>query len=137
MKVTSDVDQTVWISASTYDKREYGNDCAITGYNILLAKFDKMKTNTYAPKKYEYMAWKNGSYQFKPLKFAAGESLEIQVEMDFTRGVVPDWSMVAWGDAGAVHVVNTNGEKPADAWPDIPFNKIESKFVNEVKAMAP
>ena len=67
MKVTSDVDQTVWISSSTYDEREYGTNCDVKGYNILLTRFGGMKTNTYAPDTYHYQPWSYGSYQMKPL----------------------------------------------------------------------
>ena len=43
------------------------------------------------------------------LTFAAGETLTVYLEFNFSEGVVPDWSLVAWGDKGPVSVTNYDG----------------------------
>lgn len=66
-----------------------------------------------------------GTHQLPLLTFAAGETLEIELEFDFSQGVVPDWSLVAWGDKGAVTITDEDGNGSTDTWTDIPYNQKE------------
>jgi hypothetical protein len=55
-----------------------------------------------------------GSAWLNPIEFAAGETKEFSVSMDWARqGIVKDFSVTAWGEGGAVTVAHADGTASA------------------------
>jgi len=67
---------------------------------------------------YSKRAYEDGVLEMKPIEFEAGEEREFYIELDFARrpNLPKDWSFVAHGRDGAVHVTHAKGIE-SDAWP--------------------
>ena len=108
LTLTSDVDQTVWLTAHTWHERCMSYECdrnSPNGANHAVKLGDEY---------WERRFWNlNGDLQFDPFVMRAGESIDIVAEWNWSdRNVVAkDWSIVAWGETGNLSVTHNKGTK--------------------------
>jgi len=69
--------------------------------------------------------------QLKPFDMKADQTLQFHLELNFSakNPIAHDWSVVAWGEKGAVEVKNKNPKLVSDSLPYIerkpPVGKVE------------
>ena len=93
VEVTSAVQQTVYVTAYTWEKRSYPLECQ-----------EKNKVHSiYMEGDMNVYTFNDGARQLNPIQFKANEKKTFIVEWDWARkGVTPDWSVTAWAEKGAV-----------------------------------
>ena len=64
--ISSDIEQTVYVTAHTWDKRSMGSTCNSLWYNT--GKYHMMK----APHDHYYRVFSEGDYQLEPFTLTAG-----------------------------------------------------------------
>ena len=119
LTVTSDIDQDVWVGAHTYKYYSYadGEDCPSHTGDYLLSQLgktksdnDKRKNMIFDNKRRTARSWEAGDIWLPKMFLLAGESVEIEVELNLERkGVSKDWSVTAWGEQGGVTVTHNDG----------------------------
>lgn len=100
LTLTSAVDQTVYLTAHTWDKRGIADSC-----------------ESVTDKKHYLWLEGSGAAQFKhggrsisPFQMTAGESVTVNTEWNFTdANVAKDWSVVAWGEMGDLTLTHDGG----------------------------
>jgi hypothetical protein len=94
------VAQTVYVTGHVWDKRQYGKSCAKpSNQQSIKVPSDKYVRN-----------WNSGSNNLKAFTMAAGETIEIDTEWNFTDAATPkDWSVVVHAEKGAVTLKHKDG----------------------------
>ena len=116
MTLTSEVDQKVWLTAHTWDKRCLAANCKTFSYT------DPTKHSVQLGTRYIRPFWDNyDDLQLDPFTMTAGETIKVFTEWDWSdRGYdfSKDWSIVAWGEEGKVTITHDAGYE-TDHWPFI------------------
>lgn len=100
IEVTSSMAQTVYVTAFTWEKRSYPDECQ---------KSNKMHS-IYMQGDFTVYTFKEGARQIKPIQFDAGETKSFTVEWDWARqDVTNDWSVTAWAEYGEITVSHHEG----------------------------
>ena len=104
LTLTSEVDQTIYLTAHTWDDRGMAAQCKDSSRN-----FQFIWSN-----KFQYAwGWNYGELQVAPFTLTAGEELTLYLELgwklDPTRP--RDWSVVAFGSDGGVTLTHNDGYK--------------------------
>lgn len=85
--VYSDVAQTVYVTAFTWEKRSYPKECQ---------KKNKIHS-IYMEGDVTVYTFKDGARQVNPISFEANESHSFIIELDWGReSITKDWSVTAW-----------------------------------------
>lgn len=105
--VKSDVDQTVWVAAHTWDGRQKGKTCAKTDWNIYhLFKHWESDFESGSG----YSGFHDGSFALKPKEMKAGQEYTVSLEFNFNEpNAAKDWSVVAWGEKGGNMSITVSG----------------------------
>ena len=99
LTVTSDVDQTVYLTAHTWDSRGMARQCQ---------DWDGKYHSIYWDGAPYYYVWKYGAKNVS-VEMTAGQTISVDVEFDFTAPeIAKDWSLVAHGANGGVTVTHTD-----------------------------
>ena len=115
MKLTSDMEQTVYVSAQTWGRKAIPDICEKKDNGLRHA----IKVNNKLP---DYTTFKFGDKGLMPFDMAPGETVSIDVEWNFATEAHPaDWGITAFGDGdkGTLHLTDDNGEK-SDSWRPVP-----------------
>ena len=121
LTLTSDVDQTVYVTAHTWDKRGVADICeTVEKNNMMFVQGDSKKRS-----------FKYGAVSADPIQMSAYETITIETEWDHTNANLPnDWSVVAWGPIGGLTLTHTKG-LTSDELPFIADNGL-SVVTNEI-----
>ena len=136
LKITSHVDQTVWIGTHTWQYYGYGNSewCPNPSDELLnqlqgdsndyslftFLETSELKHIVFNKHTREKMTWEQGSNWLPKLFLSAGQTIEIEVELNWDRtGITKDWSVTAWGEKGGVSVNHQDGIT-SDSLPYVP-----------------
>ena len=99
LTLKSAVDQTVWITAHTWDARTLPTKCQTKKGRHMVFLEDQYK-DTWEETHDEFYS---GSYQFEAIKVKANEPWTIHGDWNWAdANYSPDWSVVAWGDKGGL-----------------------------------
>ena len=108
--ISSAVAQEVYVTAFTWEKRSYPEECQKTNKVHSIYMVDDFTVYTF----------KDGARQMSVIDFEAGESKSFIVEWDWAReDVTPDWSVTAWAELGQVSVSH-NDDIETDSLPFTP-----------------
>ena len=111
MTITSEVEQEVWVTAHTWDDRSLADGCK----DYLSEKKHSIKV----PHDPWARSFRYGSHQLEKFTIAAGESVQVTTEWNWTDPNHPkDWSVTVWAKDGPVTVTNNNG-RTSDVFPVI------------------
>lgn len=106
--LTSDVDQTVYLTAFTWGDKGIPEQCEAEDndlfHALMVSKID------------DVMVWNFGDKPVKPFNLKAGETVTIEAEWNFTNiAHAKDWSITAHGDGrkGSLHLTHKGGLKSA------------------------
>lgn len=129
-ELTSEVDQTVYVSAYTWDDRMITDKCT---------ESPRKNHSMNAPGQPWRIAFKNnGSMQ--PMEVKAGQAVEITTEWDFSNpNYLKDFSVTAWGGDGWVELKAKNGSV-SDTFPvigDVRKGRDTGAFVEQVLTPVP
>jgi len=104
VQITSDVAQSVYVTAYTWEKRSYPTECQKK--NKVHSIYKENDTTVYT--------FKEGARQMNAIEFDEGETINFILEWDWAReSVSPDWSVTAWGKLGEVTVTHEQGIESA------------------------
>ena len=105
LTLKSDVDQTVWLTAHTWDQRTMPTKCQTDlGYHLVFLEGTDEDTI------WNKHGFSNGSLEFPAIKMKANESKTIHGEWNWIdANYSKDWSVVAWGDKGSLSLTHKNG----------------------------
>jgi hypothetical protein len=115
MSLTSDMEQTVYVSAQTWGRKAIPDICEKNDNGLQHA----IKVVNKLP---DYASFKYGDKGLQPFDMAEGETVQIEVEWNFQTEAHPnDWSLTAFGDGdkGTLHLTDSKGEK-SDSWRPTP-----------------
>ena len=103
IRITSETAQSVIVGFHTWDSRSAPRDCfAGTGYNY----WNSSKLGS--------GGWSLGSRYASTIEMEAGETIEVDVQLDFNNeNLARDWSVTAWGDSGPLTVEHSTGIQSA------------------------
>ena len=105
LTLSSDVEQSVWVTAHTWDRRSMGNTCNALWWDT--GKYHSIK----APHDYYYRVFNEGDHQLAPFVLSPNNPIDIVVEFDFSNPQVSaDWSVVMWAPDGPVSVTYKDNE---------------------------
>ena len=101
LNVKSDVAQKVWMSVHTWDERTLPKSCRTKkGKHGFMTSFA-------APHMREFTS---GWIYEHPEQFTAGQTVQITLDANWIdKNYAKDWSVVVWGEKGAVSVTHKNG----------------------------
>ena len=88
LTLTSDVDQTIWVSANTWDQRAMPDRCANTSGDYHGFLPDWGNTN---------YIFRYGSFGLPSYKIRAGRSHKLRFDANFGANDAKDWSVVVYG----------------------------------------
>ena len=95
IKVTSDVDQTGYLTVHTWEPRSQPYECR---------KRHKLHS-IYRMGDFTVDMFRDGAKQMRPQQYKAGKSYTYILEFDWSReDVTPDWSVTVYAENGPVHV---------------------------------
>ena len=128
MTIKSDIDQTVHLTAFTWEARGIPDQC--------VSENDSQLYNSmYIESKYpaDLFVWHYGERYVEPFDMTAGEEIMVELEWNFSNAAhANDWSLVAFGEGakGNLHISHSRG-KTSDTLPFIPRQAPEP-FVYEM-----
>ena len=99
MKLTSDVDQTVFVTPQTWDNRCLGKTCKDIPRRRSLVRVIGHSFFSFTD-----------SIQLPSFEMKAGETLVLETEWDWTSSeIAHDWSVTAWGNKGPITITHNEG----------------------------
>jgi hypothetical protein len=105
--LTSDVTQTVYVSANTWSSRGYPDSCRDGA-----TKTNDGKKHILSVEGFKEVKFNKGTEMFEPFIMKAGDTLDLYIEMDFTRAeMAHDVSVVVWGEEGQITLNHKKGIK--------------------------
>lgn len=113
LTVTSDVTQTVYMSAYLYDSQHQGNGSCGDGIDDSSAYILSDHDNTWHYFKY-------GPYHYEAYTLYAGQTVDMTIETKFgSRTLLPsDYSFVVWSDVKPVNIAVTSaGHGASESFP--------------------
>ena len=100
VQVTSSVSQTVYVTAHTWDKRSYSEECRST---------NKIHS-IYMEGDFTVYTFREGARQMNGIEFVANEPKSFILEFDWAReNITKDWSVTAWAAGGTIEVSHSDG----------------------------
>ena len=103
LNITSEVAQSVWIYAHTWDARTMPKKCQTKKGKHFVATGDMMP---------EMDSFVSGEYDMGKIEMGAGETMTFTGDWNWVdANYSKDWSVVAWGSKGNVTVTHKNGLK--------------------------
>ena len=117
MTLKSDIDQTVHLTAFTWDARGIPDQC-------ISENDSQLYHSMYIESKYpaDLFVWHYGERYVEPFDMTAGEEIMVELEWNFgSQAHANDWSLIAFGEgpSGNLHMTHSRG-KTTDAFPYIP-----------------
>ena len=113
--LTSFVDQTVYLTANTWDNDRRAEKC----YGD---REDGAEHSIFTSLDQSPFIFDSGAQQLDPIEMQEGQQIYIVTEWDFRADMddfrPKDWSVTAWGEKGLVTIVHTKGLKSQN-WPNI------------------
>mmetsp|Transcript_30626 Transcript_30626/g.37838 ORF Transcript_30626/g.37838 Transcript_30626/m.37838 type:complete len:152 (+) Transcript_30626:1471-1926(+) len=95
LKISSEVAQTVYVTAHSWEKRSYPEECQHK--NLVHSIYLEGDTTVYT--------FRNGARGMAPIEFGAMETKNFVVEWDFARkDITTDWSVTVWASEGRVAI---------------------------------
>lgn len=97
--------QTVYVSGNTWEFRGYPDACKDGA-----VRTNDGKKHILAVEGFEDVKFNSGTEMFEPFTMNAGDSLNMYIEMDFTRkDMAHDVSVVVWGEKGEISLEHKGG----------------------------
>lgn len=131
IELTSEVDQTVFVTAYTWDDRMITDACTESQRKV---------HSVFAPGQKSIMTFNGGSGSLTPFTVKAGQPVEITTEWDFSNpNYLKDFSVTAWGQDGWVELKAKDGSV-SDTFPvigDVRKGRDTGKYVEQVLEAVP
>ena len=130
LTISSDDDQTLWVSAYTYDgQHTWNGDCN------KFAQGTYIKFTTSVSDKAHYINY--GDSHADPIQVRAGESFQVFLDADWAEGDLHqrDLSVVVWAEKSAVTLTTNHADYPHEGFPNYSLadsTKIFDLFGNEI-----